>query len=103
MASRLRRVFKFAGWSLGTVFVLLAAFMALLAWPGLLFAHQLEYRNFLVDDNGDHWHTTYYLARVMVEYSLDARGMSFAQLAEPGVREDVVLRDLLADYAAGKF
>jgi hypothetical protein len=60
-------------------------------------------RSFLRDENGDHWHTTYYLARVMVEYSLDVRGMSFAQLADERVREDVVLRDLLADYAAGRF
>jgi hypothetical protein len=29
--------------------------------------------------------------------------MSLAQLADERVREDVVLRDLLADYAAGRF
>lgn len=58
--------------------------------------------SFLKDENGDDWHTTYYLARVLVEYSLDVKGMSFEQLAAPGVREADVMRGLLADYAAGK-
>jgi hypothetical protein len=59
-------------------------------------------RSFLRDENGDSWHTSYYLARVLVEYSLDFKGMSFDQLADPGVSESDVLRELLADYAAGK-
>jgi hypothetical protein len=58
--------------------------------------------SFLRDENGDDWHTSYYLARVLVEYSLDVKGMSFEQLADPGVREADVMRELLADYAAGK-
>jgi len=58
--------------------------------------------SFLKDENGDDWHTSYYLARVLVEYSLDVKGMSFEQLADPGVREADVVRELLADYAAGK-
>ena len=57
--------------------------------------------SFLKDENGDDWHTSYYLARVLVEYSLDIKGMSFDQLADPGVRDTDVLRELLADYAAG--
>jgi hypothetical protein len=43
-----------------------------------------------------------YLARVLVEYSLDVKGMSFEQLTDPGVRDTEVMRELLADYAAGK-
>ena len=58
--------------------------------------------SFLKDENGDYWHTSYYLARVLVEYSLDVKGMSFEQLADPGVRDTEVMRELLADYAAGK-
>ena len=59
--------------------------------------------SFLKDENGDDWHTSYYLARVLVEYSLDVKGMSFEQLADPGVRDTDMMRELLADYAAGKF
>lgn len=58
--------------------------------------------SFLKDENGDDWHTSYYLARVLVEYSLDAKGMSFEQLADPAVREADVMRELLAAYAAGR-
>lgn len=58
--------------------------------------------SYLKDENGDHWHTSYYLARVLVEYSLDVKGMSFEQLADPGVRDIDVMRELLADYAAGR-
>ena len=46
--------------------------------------------------------TSYYLARVVVEYSFGVKGMSFEQLTDPGVRDTDVLRELLADYAAGK-
>ncbi len=58
--------------------------------------------SFLKDENGDFWHTSYYLARVLVEYSLDVKEMSFEQLADPGVRDTEVIRELFADYAAGK-
>lgn len=58
--------------------------------------------SYLKDENGDFWHTSYYLARVLVEYSLDVKEMSFEQLADPGVRDTEVMRELLADYAAGR-
>ena len=62
----------------------------------------IRHQTVLKDENGDDWHTSYYLARVLVEYSLDIKGMSFEQLADPGVRDTDVMRELLADYAAGE-
>jgi hypothetical protein len=59
-------------------------------------------RSYLKDENGDDWHTSYYLARVLVEYSLDVKGLNFEQLADPALRDTAVMRELLADYAAGK-
>ena len=58
--------------------------------------------SFLKDENGDQWHTSYYVARVLVEYSLDVKGLSFEQLTDPAVRDVEVMRELLADYGAGK-
>ena len=59
-------------------------------------------KSYLKDENGDFWHTCYYLSRVLVEYSLDVRKMDFAQLADPGVIDTEVMRELLADYQAGR-
>ena len=58
--------------------------------------------SFLKDENGDDWHTSYYLARVLVEYSLHVKGMTFEQLIDPAVRDTDVMREMLGDYAAGR-
>ena len=53
MGQRLRNTLKITGWSFGGLFALVAAFVGLLAFPGFMFAHQLEYRNFTVYSDED--------------------------------------------------
>ena len=58
-------------------------------------------KSWLKDENDDSWHTCYYLARVLVEYLLDRKGMTFDQLMQPAVDESETLRELLGAYHAG--
>jgi len=53
MHSRVRRTLKVAGWSFGTLLLLLCIFMGLLLFPGFLFAHKLEHQNLVVYSNED--------------------------------------------------
>lgn len=59
-------------------------------------------KSYLVDENGDQWHTGYYLARLMVEYTLDVQHKDFAQLVDSSTGEIDVLVHLLADYHSGR-
>lgn len=59
-------------------------------------------KSYLEDENGDSWHTCYYLSRVLVEYLLDRKGMTFEQMAQPSVDETQTLNELLRDYRAGE-
>ncbi|HEU4781369.1 MAG TPA: hypothetical protein VFS58_15920 [Steroidobacteraceae bacterium] len=58
-------------------------------------------KSYLKDENDDFWHTCYYLSRVLVEYLLDQKGLTFDELVKPSVEESQTLRDLLRDYRAG--
>lgn len=58
-------------------------------------------KSYVKDENEDFWHTCYYLARVLVEYVLDRKGLSFEQLMQPSISEPETLRELLRDYHAG--
>ncbi len=58
-------------------------------------------KSYLKNEVGDFWHTCYYLSRVLVEYLLDKKGLSFDQLAQPSVNESEPLRELLGAYHAG--
>ena len=58
-------------------------------------------RSWLEDENGDSWHTCYYLARVLVEYLLDVKKLTVDQLMQPSVNESETLRELLGAYHAG--
>jgi hypothetical protein len=44
----MRKALKITGWSFGGILLAVGAFVALLVFPGALFAHKLEYRNFTV-------------------------------------------------------
>ena len=59
-------------------------------------------KSYLLDENGDQWHTGYYLARLMVEYTLDVQHRNFAQLVDPATNDFDVLVHLLAAYYDGK-
>ena len=48
-----KKALKIGGWSLGGLLGLLLIFIGLLAFPGFMFAHQLEYRNLAVHANQD--------------------------------------------------
>jgi len=58
-------------------------------------------RSYLKDENDDSWHTCYYLSRVLVEYLIDRKGLTFDQLMQPSVNESETLRELLGAYHAG--
>jgi hypothetical protein len=58
-------------------------------------------RSYLKDENDDSWHTCYYLSRVLVEYLLDEKGLTFDQLMQPSVTESETLREMLGAYDAG--
>jgi hypothetical protein len=45
MATRLRRILKTTGWSIGGVLLLVIVFVGLLAFPGFMFAHSVSYSN----------------------------------------------------------
>ncbi|HEV7609295.1 MAG TPA: hypothetical protein VGO61_18280 [Steroidobacteraceae bacterium] len=59
-------------------------------------------KSYLEDENGDFWHTCYYLSRVLVEYLLDEKNLSFAELAKSSVGESETLHELLRAYHAGE-
>ena len=58
-------------------------------------------KSYLKNEAGDFWHTCYYLSRVLVEYVLDKKGLSFDRLAQPSIDETQTLNELLRDYHAG--
>jgi hypothetical protein len=59
-------------------------------------------KSYLKDENGNFWHTCYYLSRVLVEYLLDRKGLTFDELAQPSVNESETLRELLGAYRDGE-
>jgi len=59
-------------------------------------------KSYLLDENGDQWHTSYYLARLMVEYVLDVQHGNFARLVDPATGDLDVLARLFSDYSAGR-
>jgi hypothetical protein len=58
-------------------------------------------RSYITIETGDYWNTCYYLSRLLVEYLLDRKGLSFDGLMEPGVTEADTWRELRAAYEAG--
>jgi hypothetical protein len=55
----------------------------------------------LNDEEGRRWNTCYYVARVMVEYNLDIKGMSFHELMNPRITDSETLAELFAAYESG--
>jgi hypothetical protein len=49
----LRKFLRIGGWSLGSLLVLLAAFIALLAFPGFMFAHETKHANLTLYSDAD--------------------------------------------------
>jgi hypothetical protein len=58
-------------------------------------------KSYLAIENGDSWHTCYYIARVLVEFLLDKKHLTFDELVDPSVGQAETLRELLAAYRAG--
>jgi hypothetical protein len=59
-------------------------------------------KSYLKNERGDFSHTCYYLSRVLVEYLLDVKRLTFAQLAESSTDETQTLTELLRDYRSGR-
>jgi len=60
-------------------------------------------RSYVADENGDQWHTCYYLARLMVEYQVEVKGLSFEELVDPAVTDTGTWQEIsgaLGDPAA---
>ena len=55
----------------------------------------------LSDEEGRIWNTCYYVYRVLVEYVLDHKGMSFQELMAPAVSDSELLGELFAAYEDG--
>lgn len=55
----------------------------------------------LADEERRIWNTCYYLARVMVEYAVDYKGMTFRELMSPEVTEADMFAELTAAYRDG--
>jgi hypothetical protein len=56
----------------------------------------------LEDEEGRRWNTCYYIARVLVEYLLDVKGMAFSELMRSEVSDTGTLEELFAAYDAGE-
>lgn len=55
----------------------------------------------LRDEEGRIWNTCYYISRVLVEYVLDHKGMSFRELMAPAISDSETLSELFAAYEDG--
>jgi hypothetical protein len=55
----------------------------------------------LRDEEGRLWNTCYYISRVLVEYVLDHKGMTFQELMSPAIRDGELLTELVAAYEDG--
>lgn len=53
MSKSLRKALKIVGFSLGSIFFLFSLYLGLLFYPGVLFANQIEYKNFTVHSDQD--------------------------------------------------
>ena len=53
MNRTLAKTMKVGGWASGGLVSLLAVFIGLLAFPGFMFAHQLQYRNITAHSDQD--------------------------------------------------
>jgi hypothetical protein len=58
-------------------------------------------KSFLRIENGDYWHTCYYISRVLMEYLLDVKGLKFDQVISPAISDTDTLNELMAAYNAG--
>jgi hypothetical protein len=59
-------------------------------------------RSYITIETGDYWNTCYYLSRLLVEYQLDRKGLTFDALMDPRVNESDTWREMLATYEAGR-
>jgi hypothetical protein len=51
-------------------------------------------KSYIEDENGDQWHTCYYLARLLVEYQVDVKGVSFEELVDPTITDVDTWREI---------
>jgi hypothetical protein len=59
-------------------------------------------KSYITIETGDYWNSCYYLSRLLIEYQLDRKGLSFDALMERGVIEADTWRELRAAYESGK-
>ena len=66
----------------------------------------LDYRcigpSYVTIETGDYWNTCYYLSRLLVEYQVDVKGLTFDELMAPAVNDVDTWRELRAAYEAGR-
>ena len=66
----------------------------------------LDYRcigqSYVTIETGDFWNTCYYLSRLLVEYQIDVKGLTFDELMAPAVNDVDSWRELRAAYEAGR-
>jgi hypothetical protein len=58
-------------------------------------------RSYVTIETGDYWNTCYFLSRLLIEYQLDRKGLTFDALMDPRVSDVDTWRDMRAAYEAG--
>jgi hypothetical protein len=58
-------------------------------------------RSYVSIETGDYWNTCYYLSRLLIEFQLDRKGLSFERLMEPTVTDTDTWRELRGAYESG--
>ena len=84
--SQRRKILKLSGYSFGGLLALLAAYFAILAYPGVLFAHSIEYQNFTVHSDND-------LAGIEPILQRVERALQTSEIHVPGLKHDIFFGD----------
>ena len=53
------------------------------------------------NEQGDNWPTCYYISRVLWEYLIDVKGLTFDEVMSPDVTDSETLAELIAAYGSG--
>ena len=82
----MRKFLRVSGYSFGGFFVLLAAYVAILAYPGVLFAHSVEYHSFTVHSDDD-------LAGIEPVLQQAERALATSEIYDPALKYDIFFGD----------
>src|SRR5687767_13895632 len=82
----MRKLLKISGFSFGGFLALLAGYVAILAYPGVLFAHSIEYQNFTVDSDSA-------LAGIEAVLERVVRALETSEIYDVALKHDIFFGD----------